>query len=374
MIDYEEDEENLQIKKENINEKSKDINYFFYKNLKKEKNKIDKILGNKTKRTEIKTSETNSNKKVDKKGKKIDLNEKVKYNLYNEKFKNGTIMITQKQINGETLDLGVLLGKKDNKKLVGFKIKFNSKNSKLENKITKDSIKKRIQTILVNCLKNFGIKITEWHYIMCLYYNIEDEYQFSSRLVNNCNNNDLEYIFFNPTKKQFYKSDKSDLDKIDLNLKTNLDFFPKVNPYLIFIDTGFLKEYLYQAHDDSILVSKNDCIFNMKYDLALKYLKEVINMNVEIICKFELDKESHFPIPNKSILLLFSDNKNFIYYYNLENHLYCKLYQINNNKPTKNFSYFCPSLIPRYLNLDKRLKKNDKIYFYTFKIIDSKNK
>ena len=375
MSNYEEeDDENLQIKNENMNEKKKDINYYFYKNLKKEKNKIVKLLGNKTKRTEIKNKEVYSNKKEKKIDKTINLNMKVECNKYNENFKNGAIMIIQKQINGETLDLGFLLGKKDNKKLIGFQMKFYSKNSKLKNKITKDSIKRSIQPILVNCFKNFGIKINEWHYIMCLYYNTEDEYQFSSKLVNNCNNNDLEYIFFNPKKNKFYKSDKSDLDKIKLNFKSNIDFYSKVNPYLIFKDTGFLKEYLNQAHEDSILVSENDYIFNMTYDLTLKNISEVIKMNAEIVCKFELDKESHFPIPKNSILLLFSDNKNFIYYYNINNQLNCKLYQISSNdKITRNYSYCCPSLIPRYLNLDKRFKKSDKIYFYTFKIIDLKN-
>ena len=112
----------------------------------------------------------------------------------------------------------------------------------------------------------------------------------------------------------------------------------------------------------------------MTYDLTLKNISEVIKMNAEIVCKFELDKESHFPIPKNSILLLFSDNKNFIYYYNINNQLNCKLYQISSNdKITRNYSYCCPSLIPRYLNLDKRFKKSDKIYFYTFKIIDLKN-
>ena len=91
-------------------------------------------------------------------------------------------------------------------------------------------------------------------------------------------------------------------------------------------------------------------------------------MNVEIICKFELDKESHFPIPKNSILLLFGDETTFIYYYNLNNQLNCKVYQIINNKFKRNFNYIFPSLIPKYLNLDKRIKANDKIYFYIFKI------
>ena len=247
-------------------------------------------------------------------------------------------------------------------------MKFYSKSSKLKYEITKDSIKNKIQPILVNCLKNFDIRIVEWHYIMCLYYNVDDDYQFSSKLVNNCNNNDLEYIFYNPVNNKFYYSDKTELNKIILNKKTNIDLFSKVNPYLILQDNGFLKDYLNQAHDDSILVSKADSIFNLDYELFLTNTKNVIGKDIEVICKFELDKESHFPIPKNSVLLLFSDGLNLIYYYNMNNQLNCKLFNIIGYKFVRNFNYFCPSLIPIYLNCDKKLKKDDKIYFYAFKI------
>ena len=367
LFEGEEDDLIIQEEKKNVKMNNKDINCFIYKNLKKEKNKIDKLLGNKTKRAEINTEEISPNKKLKLKD---NLDEVVKLNIYDENFQNGAIMITQKQTNGKTLDLGVLLGEKNRKKFIGFQMKFYSKNSKLKNEITKDSIKRQIQPILVNSLKNYGIRITEWHYFMCLYYNKEDEYEFSSRLVNNCNNNDLEYIFFNPAKNKFYNSDKSILNKIKLNLKTNLDYYSIVNPYLIFKDTGFLKQYLNQAHEDLILVSEDSPIFNVDYNLAVNNIKSVLNKDVKIICKFELDKESHFPIPNDNILLLFGDDTNFLCYYNMNNQLNCQVYRINKNKFVRDFNYYCPSLIPNYLKIDKRLKKSDKLYFYVFKIKD----
>ena len=97
-------------------------------------------------------------------------------------------------------------------------------------------------------------------------------------------------------------------------MKTNIDFYSKVNPYLIFKDTQFLNEYLNQAYNNSILVSGNEKIFNLDYKLILEYIRNEIKMDVEIICKFKLDKESHFLIPKKSILFLFGDETNFIYY------------------------------------------------------------
>ena len=55
-------------------------------------------------------------------------------------------------------------------------MKFFGASSKLTEPITKESIKENIQIILINCFKNYGIKITELHYIMCLYYNQEELY------------------------------------------------------------------------------------------------------------------------------------------------------------------------------------------------------
>ena len=376
LEDYEEGEEedddtrSLQIIKKGTKERDKTIDYFFYKNLKKEKNKIDKLLGKKTNKPEKKTKEKdifliNKFKKTEK---KKDLDKRVKYVEYNDDFQNGAIMITQKQTNGESLDLGVLLGDKNNKKLIGFQMEFYSKSSKLKNKITKDSIKNIIQPILLNCLKYFGIRITEWHYIMCLYYNTDDEYHFSSKLVNHCNNNDLEYIFFNPTKNKFYYSDKSVLTKIKLNMKTNVDFYSKLNPFLIFKDTGFLKNYLNQAHDNSILVSKRGLIFNLEYDTIINHAKIELQLDLEILGKFQLDTESHFPIPNISILFIFNNNNNFIYYYNLNNQLMCKHFQLVKQKFTRDYNYCSPFLITKYLYLSNRFKMTDKLYFYVFKI------
>ena len=352
-----------------IVEKKKDINYFFYKNLEKEKSKIENLLGKKIQRTEEK--EKNKNIAVEKKKKvigKSNLDKVIEFSDYNEDFKNGGIIISQRQSNGEALDLGVLLGEKDKKQFIGFQMKYYSKKTKLKKEITKDSIKKKIQPILVNCLRNYDIRITEWHYIMCLYYNTDDDYQFSSKLVKNCNYNDLEYIFYNSSKNQFYKSDKTILDKIKLNAKTNIDILSKVNPYLIFENTGFLQHYCNQIYNDNILLSNDENIFNLKSEFLIKFIQNEMKLNIETICKFELDKESHFPIPMNSILLLFGDGNNFIFYYNMNNKLYCNRYLLKKNKFIKIEDSIYPSLIPRYFYENKKFRKNDHIYFYVFKI------
>ena len=93
-----------------------------------------------------------------------------------------------------------------------------------------------------------------------------------------------------------------------------------------------------------------------------------MKLNIEMICKFELDKESHFPIPMNSILLLFGDGSNFIFYYNMNNKLYCNRYLLKKNKFIKIEDSIYPSLIPRYFYENKKFRKNDQIYFYVFKI------
>ena len=44
---------------------------------------------------------------------------------------------------------------------------------------------------------------------------------------------------------------------------TNIDLAAKVNPYLIFQNNGFFQNYCNQSHEDNILVSEKENIFNL---------------------------------------------------------------------------------------------------------------
>ena len=215
--------------------------------------------------------------------------------VYKEEFLNGSILIKQKNFKGEELDLGVLLGKKENKKFIGLQMKFYGASSKLSKPITKESIKEKIQKILINCLKNYGIKITEWHYIMCLYYNPEELNLLGEHLINNCKSHDLQYIFYNPVKAQFYDRDKKPIDNLQLDFKTNIDFTSIGNPYNLFIDTGFLKDYSLQTCEESnISISHN--IFEMDLKTVKEYCEKLLKKEIEPICKFKLVDDNNFPI------------------------------------------------------------------------------
>ena len=98
------------------------------------------------------------------------------------------ILIKQKNSNGKTLDLGLLIGEKTKKDFFGFQMKFYGEKTKLKYPITKPLIKENLQNILIKCLENYDIKIVKWDYIMCLYYNEEDELNYGHYLIDNLTN------------------------------------------------------------------------------------------------------------------------------------------------------------------------------------------
>ena len=58
------------------------------------------------------------------------------------------------------------------------------------------------------------MKITEWHYIICLYYNKNDIEPFNQHLIAQCNNKDKQYIFFNPLESKYYNRKFNELQKL----------------------------------------------------------------------------------------------------------------------------------------------------------------
>ena len=58
-------------------------------------------------------------------------------------------------------------------------------------------------------------------------------------------------------------------------------------------------------------------------------------------------------------LLVFKGEKNLLLYYNKNNEYFCK--------EIDNFKEMFPSFLPAYLEIS-RLKKDDKVYFYVFKM------
>ena len=308
---------------------------------------------------EDESSEEEEESESENEDKKMKKKENVKYIIYDDNFKDGCILVKQRNLNGETLDLGVLLGEKYDKTFIGFQMKFYGENSSLKSEITKDFIRNKYKNILYKCYENYGIKITNWHYIMCLYYNPDDESHYNKNLVNKCNDNDIQYIFYNPNENKFYDRNKNDLENIKLDLKSNIDFISIANPYNFLIDTGFLEEYYSQTSNKSKISIKGK-IFNYSLNTVKELIKKNLGLNVEEVCKLEIVKNNNFPIPQNYYLLVFQSDNNIIAYYNIKNKLKC--ININNNIELE------PSYIPCYLNIGKRKNKYN-VDFYIFRII-----
>ena len=105
------------------------------------------------------------------------------------------------------MDYAYLYGKEENNKIfIGFKMKCYFENSILKDKfIDKTIIKDKCKKILVNSMKLFNCKITQWHYILIFYYNSKNKKEnINNDNLRKCESNGIEYIFYDPIDKVFY--------------------------------------------------------------------------------------------------------------------------------------------------------------------------
>jgi hypothetical protein len=152
-----------------------------------------------------------------------------------------------------------------------------------------------------------------------MYYNELDDYKFNSSLKTDCENADIEFIFYNPNSELLYDRNFNVIDKIKLNYRTNLDNNWETNPYVIFKDNGYLEEYSKQREILPTNVSMDEQIFGKTNLDILELIKSVMpnseNYQYDILCKFEFEKNYHLPAPNNSYLFVFKGNDDILYYY-----------------------------------------------------------
>ena len=278
------------------------------------------------------------------------------------------MIISQNNICGKTLDLAVMLGDSSNKKFIGFQIKYYERGSHLKEpqNLLKINIKEKMKPILLNCLKEFNIKITEWHYFFCIYYNPKENYSYNTSLVNVCNKYDIEYIFFDPIEEQFYYRDFTQIkNEINLSFRSNLDCYSSTNPYAIFKNNDLLEDYAIQRSERSESFFITDKIFNTQKSTIIQKLQNITGDAFEDICIFTYNLKYPFPTPEKKYLFLFeSKTKNsFIYYYNKNDKNFICGELINNKK-------YDVGLVSSYI----QYKKKEKISFYVFKSAEKSTK
>ena len=341
-----------------LNEKKKNKNEKTYKKgyLKKQKkNDINSII-------EIEgenDTESQNSLSIDE---KINLEDEISITNYKNDFINNGMIITQKNICGKTLDLAAMLGDSSHKKFIGFQIKYYERGSHLKEpqNLLKSNLKEKMKQILLNCLQEFNINITEWHYFFCIYYNPKENYSYNKTIVNTCNKYDIEYIFFDPIGEQFYYRDFTPIKgKINLSFRSNLDCYTSTNPYEIFKNNDLLEDYATQRSKKSESLIINTKIFNSEKSIIIQKLKNITGDVFEDICKFSYNLKFPFPTPEKNYLFLFESKvkKSFIYYYNKNDKDFICGELIKNN-----YKYDA-GLISSYI----QYKKKDNIPFYIFK-------
>ena len=255
----------------------------------KDEKKLKKKHENKKKdkgKNNYKVEKTKDNKKFIQKDLE-DLNNEIIIIEYNEYFKNNGIIIKQKNICGKVLDMGVLLGESNKKKFIGFQMKYYERGTHLKNsqKLDKYNLKESLKSILLNTFIEMNIKIIEWHYFFCFYFNSQDKDNYNKYLENTCNKYDIEYIIFDPYKEIFYSRDFKPINnEIKLSYRSNLDCLSSSNPYNIFNNNKILEYFASQRLNNVNILDEDFKIFDFeKKDIIdkLKILtKKMLNIFV----------------------------------------------------------------------------------------------
>ena len=119
-----------------------------------------------------------------------------------------SIFINQKNERGRELDLAYVYGKKEEKTFIGFQMKAYdeeaSHSCKFEPK--KDKIKNILKPMIINIKYLMNMDIKSWHYIAVLLYDKrkKEGKQYFKNIVEGCQKNGIEYIFYEPYENKFY--------------------------------------------------------------------------------------------------------------------------------------------------------------------------
>ena len=262
----------------------------------------------------------------------------VKINNYNDDFKNGVILIDQKQVNGRCIDQIFLSGNKDQKLLICLQMKFYMPSTTLSSDyrktITKKNIRKKCQNLLANSFLHFGITIKKWYYYFIFHFN-KKENEYNHPLVNLCKAQDLDYFFFDPILKKFFGKDFEEIDNIPITLLSNLIFEDlKNNPYTIFkhnydLDYMFRKRNRELVSEDSYIPEKNsnnlcktwEKKYNLSFEKFFKKIKKTFKgiKDLEPINVLKMDYNLLPPLnEGYGFIFLDSSQKNLIFYANLK--------------------------------------------------------
>ena len=123
----------------------------------------------------------------------------------NIKLGDMSIFINQKNQRGKKIDLAYVYGKKENKTFIGFQMKAYDEGSSHDCNFdsTRNNLKKVLAPMIVNIKYLMGMNIKYWHYVIIILLDKQKEEgkQFFKKIVERCQNNGLDYIFYEPYEK-----------------------------------------------------------------------------------------------------------------------------------------------------------------------------
>lgn len=269
----------------------------------------------------------------------------------NKQFGDLNVFIKQINENGKKIDFAFLTGKKDNKEIYLFQMKSydDEKTHSVNFNETKSSIKENIKEMLINSEYLLGMTIKSWHYIVVISLQlINNTQKYSKKLEKKCQENGLEYIFFEPLKRKFYDKDFAELTKYIGNKYSNLNV--ELNNYypINFIEQNyenyqenFLKT-IYKNINWSInkfIKNSIKCLLGNQKDIKKSFNKLISEIqkyfgvhHVKFIGAYKFMKCINIPQPKNNFIILYREietnnfyifikrppNMQLIYFYSLE--------------------------------------------------------
>lgn len=257
-------------------------------------------------------------------------------------YENYNIFLTQNNTKAKCLDLGLLTGKQTEKIFLGMQIKCYSPKTTGGNIFYEDKnqIKEKCKNVIAGAHFLFNCSIKEWHYMLILYYNNDDE-ETNKYLETLCKKKFFEYIYYDPINHQFRDHNKNIINfyNISNSRLTNLDnnstdynnpkddFYDIVGDYINKKRERAENVYDKYLEDYYSFLKEFDSNFNestssnreikQKMDLYISKIKK----NIDLLKKFDLKFKSKYllsnnrvPHPPKEILYVFRSNNEKLFY------------------------------------------------------------
>ena len=322
--------------------------------------------------------------------------------LGNHMISDMSVFIDQDNQRDRMLDLAYVYGKKDNKTFIGFKMKAYDEESSHDIKFdyTKDDLKKALLSMLINIKYLMGMEIKSWNYVAIILFDKgkEEGNQYFEEIVNLCEKNGFEYIFYEPYENQFYNRKFEKIKEFSPTPMSNLDNNEDILPINIMNDarideymkdfSDYMKEKQYnnvnyieegltslinkkRKRDNSDYKNKeqkkND-IKQVLYEISSHIKVKFHFNNIKFVGSYKFLISANIPLPKENYLFLIASKEEDIYYisirnqYNVENY-----YKYNFKLATQNYYKKDPEIITEMDPCSISANINKKEKFYVFK-------